>query len=121
MVRTGGTLSSVCCQKIKILALSKNFYQKALPVFRLHDGSNLTKSFLNKWLSKYFANISCHSFRNAIPSLLADHPEIISDESVKNWGRWKSNAFETYQKSKSSKKKWIFDKISNLLFNPDPN
>jgi hypothetical protein len=107
-------------KKLKSLHCQKDFYHKTLPVFRLHDGTNLTKSFLNKWFSKYFVNISCHSFRNAIPSLLADHPDIISDECVKNWGRWKSNAFETYQKSKSSKKKWIFDKISKFLFEPDP-
>jgi hypothetical protein len=107
-------------KKLKFWQVQSNIYQKNLPVFRLQDGSNLTKSFLNKWLAKYFTNISCHSFRNAIPTLLADHPEIASDDCVKNWGRWKTDSFESYQKSKSSKKKWLFDKIIGLLFCLDP-
>jgi integrase len=102
--------------KLKKLQILENIFDYDQPIFRFSTGQNLTKSFLNKWLSKNFTNIASHSFRNAIPTLLAKHPDITNDQHIQAWGRWKSNAFLTYQRSSSSQKKWIFHKIIDFLF-----
>jgi hypothetical protein len=41
--------------------------------------------------------ISTHSFRNAILTIISKHPDIFSDNHVQAWGRWKSNSFLDYQ------------------------
>jgi hypothetical protein len=101
---------------LKFLQLKNNMFADSIPVFRLDDNLNLTKSFLNKWFAKNRLNISAHSFRNAIPTLLAKHPDLATDEHIKIWGRWRSNAFTTYQRADAKQRKWLYQKIIKLLF-----
>jgi hypothetical protein len=101
---------------LKALQLRSNIFNNSLPVFRLDNNINLTKSFLNKWFKKNKLNISANSFRNAIPTLLAKHPDLATDEHVKTWGRWRSNTFTTYQRADAKQRKWLFQKIIKLLF-----
>jgi hypothetical protein len=101
---------------LKSVQLNSNTFNVSVPVFRLDNNLNLTKSFRNKWFTKNKLNISAHSFRNAIPTLLAKHPDLATDEHVKMWGRWRSNAFTTYQRADAKQRKWLFKKIVKLLF-----
>jgi hypothetical protein len=101
---------------LKLSQLKNNMFSDSIPVFRLDDNLNLTKSFLNKWFTRNKLNISAHSFRNAIPTLLAKHPDLATDEHIKIWGRWRSNAFTTYQRADAKQRKWLFQKIIKLLF-----
>jgi hypothetical protein len=101
---------------LQLVQLNNNTFNTSFPVFRLDDNLNLTKSFLNKWFRKNKLNISSHSFYNAIPTLLAKHPDSATDEHVKTWGRWRSNTFTTYQRADAKQRKWLFKKIINLLF-----
>jgi len=59
--------------------------------------------------------ISPNSFRAGIPSLIEANPQIGADRNVKIWGRWKSNAYESYMRSNSSNKYWIFKKLEPVL------
>jgi hypothetical protein len=100
---------------LKAAQMQMDMFEDNLPVFRLSSGHNLTKSFLNKFFrNKISPKLSCHMFRNAVPSILADLPELVNDLHTMAWGRWHSNAFLDYQKSKSKQKRWILTK-SNLL------
>jgi hypothetical protein len=102
---------------LKAAQIQNNMFDDELPVFRLFSGHNLTKSFLNKFFrNKIDPKLSCHMFRNAVPSILGCLPELVNDLHTMAWGRWHSNAFLDYQKSKSKQKRWIFEKIQAALF-----
>jgi hypothetical protein len=105
-------------KKLKFLQKKSNLYDRNLPVFRFASGHNVTKNFLNRFFRENLNTpISCHAFRNAIPSLLADFPAIANDMHTMGWGRWRSKAFLEYQKSKTKQKKWVFNKIQRILLN----
>ena len=62
-------------------------------MFSFKSGKFLTKAKLNSWLAtllKDFTDenntITCHSFRAAIPSLLAAYPDVGSIKDIKMWG-----------------------------------
>jgi hypothetical protein len=71
-------------------------------VFTFAGGKQLTREGLNSALKTLLGtifnfeegSISCHSFRAALPSALAARPSEISSEDIKNWGRWKSEAYQ---------------------------
>jgi hypothetical protein len=90
-----------------------------MPVFRLKNGLNITKKFINNILKNCFTNrkhkISCKSFRCGIPSSLGNAPDIANDQHIKGWGRWNSNAFLRYEHFGFRQKKWIYDKIVMAL------
>ena len=88
-----------------------------MPVFRLSNGKNLTKSKLNSVLKITFPSkkISCKSFRSGIPSIMANFPDIMNDKHVMGWGRWKSSSFLRYQKFDLKQKKWVFKKLAKIL------
>jgi hypothetical protein len=58
---------------------------------------------------------SGHSFRAALPSALTSCPEILSDESIKSWGRWSGDSFKLYTRLKLKQRKFIFEKIVESL------
>jgi hypothetical protein len=109
------------CPVMALKALKKataNFNSKS-PVFTFENGSYLTKEILNSTMHALLHPIlgqkayqySGHSFRAGLPSALASFPDLVEDEQVKSWGRWKSNSFKLYTRLKTSQKKFLFDKI----------
>ncbi len=97
--------------------------QLSAPVFTWESGSNITPRELNLLLPKLLEphighaahQLSCHSFRAAIPSLLASFPELSSSDEVMGWGRWKSSAYLSYTKLKSDQRRKVYNKILSLL------
>jgi hypothetical protein len=94
------------------------------PVFSLDDGSFLTCKIINGILQKLLVpvigskakDISAHSFRGALPSLLASHPDIVNAEDIRCWGRWSSSGSHgLYTRLKTSQKRSIYNKIINAL------
>jgi hypothetical protein len=92
-------------------------------VFMFKNGKLLTPSNFNKTLrellklelgneSDYF---SSHSFRAAIPAMLAEHPNVASQETIMGWGRWDSKAYEKYTRLKLNKRKETFNTICALF------
>jgi hypothetical protein len=90
-----------------------------VPVFKMENNSYLTSNKLNKLLSDFLVpvigpagyQITGHSFRAALPSSLANCPEIASDEDIRRWGRWNSSSYNVYTRLKPRQKKIIFEKI----------
>jgi hypothetical protein len=93
------------------------------PVFMFKNGKLLTPSIFNRTLrellkselgheSEYF---SSHSFRAAIPAMLAEHPNVASQEAIMGWGRWDSKAYEKYTRLKLNKRKETFNTICTLF------
>ena len=93
------------------------------PVFKFDTGLNLTLRKLNSSIrelleptlgpdSRLFTG---HSFRAAIPAVLAKHPELSSSDEIMGWGRWKSSAYLSYTRLKEDQRRKIFGKITNIL------
>jgi len=115
-----------CCPVKALKGLRKNSEfskTKREPVFKFNNGKVLTMSLFNatirNLLSKRFgslaSNYSCHSFRSAIPSLVAKCPDKDAKDLIKNWGRWKSESFKYYTKLLGQQRKEMFIKICNML------
>ena len=89
------------------------------PVFCFESGKNLTSDCLNSCLKQLLVPvvgkeaelISGHSFRAALPSVLANRPDLASDKDIKTWGRWSSGSFQLYTRLKPQQRRIIFGKI----------
>ena len=118
-----------CCPVKALLGL-KNSHPPSLsmdqPVFMSSSGTVLTTAKLNKIirsmlslsLGDHGSLFSCHSFRAAIPAVLAQHPDIASSDMIMGWGRWKSSAYMSYTRLKSAQRKLVFSKIADILNSP---
>ncbi len=114
---------STCPVKSLRKLRSASAAQPSSPVFVWESGSNITPRDLNLLLPKLLEphigqtahQLSGHSFRAAIPSLLASFPELSSSDEVMGWGRWKSSAYLIYTRLKSDQRRKVYNKILSLL------
>lgn len=96
---------------------------KNSPVFKFENEKFLTrekfssvvKLLLNDIVRPMGGNISGHSFRAGIPAMLAKHPELVADKHILGWGRWESNAYQSYTRLRTDQKMKIFEKIVYVL------
>jgi hypothetical protein len=118
--------SNVCpVSALRNLKKQANNPNPNMPIFTMSDGSFLSLPVLNTYLYDFFypligdeANlISGHSFRAALPSALANSPDIANDSDIRSWGRWNSSAFKRYTRLKPRQKRVIFSKILASLKN----
>jgi hypothetical protein len=119
--------SSVC--PVKAIRNLKNKLGSNLdlkkPVFTFENGKFLSLPILNGLLSSLLSpvigddaqGISGHSFRAALPSSLANSPDIANEEDIRTWGRWNSSAYKRYTRLKPRQKRVIFNKIVASLKN----
>jgi len=85
------------------------------PVFIYPSGNYVTLDAYNKALKVLLCDIvdfnkdtiSCHSFRAGLPSLISRHPDLMSSEDIKGWGRWSSEAYNRYTRLKIDQKRKI--------------
>ena len=93
------------------------------PVFRFSSGQLLTLKKVNSILPQLLSThldadsgcITGHSFRAAIPAILAKHPDVANSSDIMGWGRWKSEAYLSYTRLKLKQKQDAFTKITDLL------
>jgi hypothetical protein len=119
--------SSVCPVKALLNLKSKlgQSFNPNAPVFTFEDSSYLTLPVLNSLLLKLLhpvigeeaRAVTAHSFRAALPSALANSPEIASEADIRLWGRWNSSAYKKYTRLKPRQKRVIFSKILASLEN----
>jgi len=123
-------MPNLCCP---VSALKRHFieskkrenFSMSDPVFLFESGKGLTTRKFNEVLSYALAEIcdpetdffSCHSFRAAIPSIIANYPDKSFTKDIKDWGRWKGDSFLLYTRTISNKRKFLFSKISVILKN----
>jgi len=99
-----------------------NFSMKD-PVFSFFSGKPLTPRILNEILESLLGgfftdnsgSFSCHSFRAAIPSIVADYPDESFTCDIKDWGRWKGESFKIYARTVANKRKFLCDKIYKII------
>jgi hypothetical protein len=93
-------------------------------IFTLDSGKNLTiakftqniKIWSAPYKSKDFVDsLSGHSFRNAIPSVLACRPDLAEEDDICTWGRWTSLAFRIYARTTIETKRAIFRRICQAI------
>ena len=114
---------NVCPVKTLYALKSMSICGPDQPVFCFESGKNLTLRGFNSTLQELLESqlgsdsrlFSGHSFRAAIPAVLAKHPELSSSEEIMGWGRWKSSAYLSYTRLKEDQRRKIFNKISNIL------
>jgi len=93
------------------------------PVFTWKSGTFLTLKEVNSWIVQLLqpqlgplsSQLSAHSFRAAIPTLLARFPESASSEEIMGWGRWKSSAYLSYTRLKPDQRQRIYNNIVSLI------
>jgi hypothetical protein len=107
----------------KLFSLKDTEVSLHSPVFALSNSEFLTPAELNftiqeilgKYIGKGSLEYSGHSLRAAIPSAIAEHPELTSEQDVKQWGRWSSTAYTRYTRLKYNQKLTLYNKIINVL------
>jgi len=123
-------LPNICCP---VAALKRHYiecskrknFSMSDPVFLFESGKGLTTKIFNEILLVLLSEIcnpetdffSCHSFRAAIPSIIANYPDKSFTKEIMDWGRWKSESFLLYTRTVSNKRKSLFDKISVIIKN----
>ncbi len=92
------------------------------PVFRFGSGKNLTVRNLSRTLKKVLRktemgklNITASSLRSGVPTDMESRPDLFGDSQIKNWGRWRSDAYRRYMKCAGVQKEILFQSLSNLL------
>jgi len=114
----------VCPVKaLKKLAEMRKNKDMDSPVFSFSTGKCLTQRNLNQlledllfpYIGEESKQITGHSFRAAIPAVLAKFPEVANSAEIMGWGRWKSEAYLCYTRLKKDQKRATFKKITNLF------
>ena len=74
------------------MALAEDVWEPKKPIFAFKNEKFLTKQKVNLWLSKMLSDFTDenhtftgHSFRAAILSILASHPNKCRVENIKDW------------------------------------
>lgn len=121
-IKSDSTCPYAALKKLKDLNLRYNTYNEKNPVFRFKSGTFLTTEKMNEILDSFLSNftdanhkISCHSFRAAIPSAMASHPDSCTAKEIQEWGQWHSDSFERYTRLERDKKRKLFYKSIALL------
>jgi hypothetical protein len=109
-------------QVLKASQLKAGIWDPELPVFRFGSGKNLTVFGLSRIIKKLLKrtslrtkNLSARSLRSGLPSDMEGRPDLMQDEHIKNWGRWRSSSYQIYMKNDRVQRRWIFEKICTAL------
>jgi hypothetical protein len=109
-------------EKLKAVQKKHGVYAAGLPVFRFASGKNLTVAGLSHLIKVLtvgtkFQNqfLTARSIRSGLPTDMEGRPDLLQDELIKNWGRWRSDSYQTYMKNDRAQRRWIFGKICDTL------
>jgi len=111
-------------RRLKERATAAGVYESRQPVFRLENGTCWSRAAFNNTLRSVVnrtgvageeSKVTGHSFRGGIPSLLATEASPAAEAALKEWGRWRSQAFVSYTQFHVETRRKIFDRISKLL------
>jgi len=110
--------------RLKAKATAAGLYRMDGPVFRLETGacwgrlafSNTLQNVVKKTgVAGEESKVTGHSFRGGIPSILATEASPAAEAALKEWGRWRSQAFECYTQFHVATRREIFNRVSKLL------
>lgn len=110
-------------RKLAILQRSQGKTNEQAHVFVMANGRTLTMRKMNDVLKKHLmplldsklGQISCHSFRCGIPSLMSAHPDVFTTEETVIQGDWHSDAYKLYTRHNGIGRKKTHKKIVRML------
>ena len=103
-------------EKIRPHSCERNSY-----VYRFKSGKLITSKIMSNLLKKMSSDLGTsgkftgHSLRAALPSLLASHPKSFSVREIKTSGRWHSDTYEVYCRSKAVGSKETASKVHQIF------
>jgi len=107
---------------LRKMSLEYEIFDMKKPIFQFKTGFYLTVEKMNEIIGSMLRQftddkntLSCHSFRAAIPSAIASHPNKVTVAEVKEWGHWHSDSFRRYTRQEKEKNRKIFYKAVGLL------
>jgi integrase len=110
-------------RRLMAIQLEKNVFDMNKPVFIFSSGKCLTTRQLNQVLKDMLSDlyepglnqISCHSFRSALPTFLNTKPNLFTKVEIQQQGRWKSDSYQLYLKLHRDSRRELFNKIRTAL------
>jgi hypothetical protein len=111
-------------RRLREKAKAAGLFDREEPVFRLEGGACWKRAAFNSTLRSVVertgvsgedSKVTGHSFRGGIPSLLALQASPAAEAALKEWGRWRSQAYESYTQFHIATRKNIFGRITKLL------
>jgi hypothetical protein len=119
-----GLCPVIALRRLKARATAAGLYEGGQPVCRLESGACWKRSAFNSTLRSVVertgvagedSKVTGHSFRGGIPSLLAVEATPAAEAALKEWGRWRSQAFVSYTQFHIATRREIFGRITKLL------
>jgi len=119
-----GVCPVAAMRRLKSKATAAGLFNGKEPVFRLKSGACWKRSAFNSTLRGLLGKIGIsgedskvtgHSFRAGIPSLLAAEATPAAEAALKEWGRWRSQAYMAYTQFHIATRREIFGRIAKLL------
>jgi hypothetical protein len=110
-------------KRLMSVQIKNKTFDLDLPVFAFNKSSFLTTQKLNGILAQILKDfyepgvnaITCHSFRQGIPTIINSKPEVFSKEDAQTYGRWTSDSYLLYLKQHRDRRRFLFNKIANVL------
>jgi len=107
---------------LETISKETGVYERKDPIFKFKSGNFLTVQTMNNVIENLLSQftdekntLSCHSFRAAIPSAIAAHPNKVTVAEVKEWGQWHSDSYKKYTRQERDKNREMFYKTISLL------
>jgi hypothetical protein len=110
-------------KRLMAVQIENKCFDLDLPVFAFNRSCFLTTQKLNGILAQILKDfsepgvnsITCHSFRQGIPTLINSKPDVFSKEDAQTYGRWASDSYLLYLKQHRDRRRFLFNKIANVL------
>ena len=121
-IRNGHFCPTNCLQTLKTAQQAQGIFAESQPVFRFGSGKALTVKKFSSTISRLLRHsqfktgrYSARSLRAGLPTDMEADPENFTDAHIKNWGRWRSRAYESYMRADQIQKDWLFKHIISAL------
>jgi len=109
--------------KLRNMQFSMGIFDLHQPVFKFGSGRYVTSRKVNQILKEFThtmykdldLNITGHSFRSSIPTLMATLPFCDKSLSLKDWGRWSSDSYKSYTKNDRKEREILFNMLVPVL------
>jgi len=109
--------------QLRSMQIDLGIFDENSPVFKFNSGALVSKSKVNEILCSFtknslppeFSNVTGHSFRSGLATLM---PAIFGPQTdcIKVWGRWASDSYKLYNKNaRECKRKMYLDIVPTLI------
>jgi hypothetical protein len=121
---------SSCCPVKSMIGLKlhterRNDFCETKPIFMFVSGkllssetlTSIMRNLLQKHIGRTSNQLSAHSFRAAIPSIMAKFPDLADSADISTWGRWQGTSYRLYTRLKKKQRAAIYSKVMKAIQN----